>query len=400
MTRCTRGIMAALLFMSLAVPVWGKNYILHSPKLWSQQEKEQYEKNNPLTETEKELIESQKEQAEKNKERLKREKDQAIKVKEQAKKEKEQVEQEKKQAQKEKEQVEKEKKQAKKEKEQVAKEKKQIEKEKERAKREKELVEKAKEQVEKEKERAKIEKEHVEKVKEQVNKEKERIKKEQEQVKKEKLKMRQNQILVKDGVSYREVTVQKGDTLYGISRKYGKDGSSYAETLRFNNIEDPGKLTSGDVIKVPLFKKKKVVNNQAKQPKPAAVAAPKQQKVATVTPKPIPVKTGIQRPQVFSGTTTARQQTYKPPAMAAAKQLPAQTPPVTDKIVTVKPQTFPNYSTSGQTLFEQAVTSYRNGDCQKAILLFNRFLAGHASSLLAADAGLFIADCYLKLSGK
>jgi TolA-binding protein len=63
-------------------------------------------------------------------------------------------------------------------------------------------------------------------------------------------------------------------------------------------------------------------------------------------------------------------------------------------------QPFANNSTSSQKQYEVAIRSYRNGDCQMAIQQFTKFLAENTSSILAADASLFIADCYLRLSGK
>ncbi|MDD5286568.1 MAG: LysM peptidoglycan-binding domain-containing protein [Desulfuromonadaceae bacterium] len=248
------------------------------------------------------------------------------------------------------------------------------------------------ERVMKEKERVDKEKEQLAREKELVKKEKELLKREKEQIKKEKEQIRKNRILVKDGVSYREVTVQKGDTLYGISRRYSKEGSSYAETLQFNNIKDPDHIVGGDIIKVPLFserrEKKAKQLKTVKQLKSTAAALPNQQVSAKAAHKPVTAKSGIQAPQAFYNNTTFRQKASKrfkeSPTIFPAKQS----------------QTFSNNSTSGQKLFEEAIKSYRTGDCQTAIQLFAGFLNGHNTSKLAADASLFIADCYLKLSGK
>jgi len=362
MTRRTCIVMSALLFLAITVPALGKNYSLHSPKLWTPQEKEQYEKENPPVVNEKEL-------AEKQKERLKKEKEQAEKQKEQAKKEKELADKQKEQLKKEKEQAENQKDLVKKEKEQVEKQ--------------KELIKKEKMQIEKQREQVKREKEQVEKQKEQVKREQEKVKKENEQIKK-------HQILVRDGVSYREVTVHKGDSLYTISRKYSKEGSSYAETLRFNDIQNPDQIVSGDIIKVPLFQEKK-----AKQR-----ATAKQLKLSATIPKQ-------------STTVKAAGKTVREPSLSYVKQpaagknelsapIPSSDPLTTTPTKACIPQQlkFSNNSTAGPKLFEQAIKSYRSGDCQTAIQLFGRFLAEQSTSALAADASLFIADCYLKLSGK
>ncbi len=323
MTRRRYTIMVALLLLSLTVPALGKNYSLHSPKLWTPQEKEQYEKENPPVIGEKELAQKQKEQ---------------------------------------------------------------VKKEKEQAEKQKELVKKEKEQLEKEKERLKKEKEQVEKQREEV-------KKENEKVKKEKARIKKDQILVKDGVSYREVTVQKGDTLYTISRKYSKEGSSYPETLRFNDIQDPDQIVSGDVIKVPLFQEKKAKQRAAAKQLKLTTASAKQQATAKTAGKPVrePSLSYVKESNVGKNKVSVAQ-----PAKAIV--LPPATLPA---IVCIpQQQTFSNNSTAGTKLFEQAIKSYRSGDCQTAIQLFGRFLAENNASALAADASLFIADCYLKLSGK
>ena len=364
MIRRTCTAVVALLLLALTVPALGKNYSLHSPKLWTPQEKEQYEKENLPVVNEKEL-------AEKQKERLKKEKEQAEKLKEQVKKEKELADKQKEQLKKEKEQAEKQKELVKKEKEQVEKQ--------------KELIKKEKMQVEKEREQVKIEKE-------QVEKQKELVKKENEKVKREKARIKKNQILVKDGVSYREVTAQKGDTLYALSRKYSKEGSSYAETLRFNDIRDPDQIVSGDVIKVPLFQEKKAKQRAtAKQIKPPAVL-PKQPTTARLAGKAVrePSLNHLKEPIVVKNELSAK-------AIISSPQQPS-TAPV--KACIPLQLTFSNNSSSGPKLFEQAVKSYRSGDCQTAIQLFGRYLSEQPTSALTADASLFIADCYLKLSGK
>lgn len=374
MTRLTCAIVVALLFLSLTAPVQGKNYLLHSPKLWSPQEKEQYEKENPPAINEKEL-------SEKKKEQVKKEKEQAEKLKEQVKKEKELAE---------------------KEKERVKKEKELVKKEKELAEKQKELLKEEREQVEKQNELAKKEKEQTEKQKKLVKKEKERAEKLKKHAEKEKERIKENQILVKDGVPYREVTVHMGDTLYDISRKYRKEGSSYAETLRFNDIENPDQIVSGDTIKVPLHREKKAKQlTLVKQSKPVAATAPTKRQKVIDADKPLrePSPLVVKQPDTASNNKELPP-LLQPAAKAAINPHSTQLHPVPTMMVTPQEQTFPNNATSGQQLFEQAIKSYRAGDCQSAIQLFGRFIAEHTTSPLSADASLLIADCYLKLAGK
>jgi hypothetical protein len=280
MTRSACTVLAALLLLFLTAPVLGKNYFLHSPKLWSPQEKDQYEKEHPSAKEEKKAVVKQK------------------------------------------------------------------------------------------------------------------VPPQKAPAKKRKIQTKKNQVLVKDGVSYREVIVQDGDTLFGISRRYSKEGASYAETLRFNDIEDPDQIVSGDIIRVPLSKKKKT--EQLHQAKPILATPPKHQTIVSAPQKPVPAKPAIPSPRAFSSNSSSRQKTNQP----AIIKSPAETAPTPAKTIPEKQPTFTNHSTSGPELFEQAIKAYRSGDCHQALTLFNRFLAGHANEPLAADAHLFIADCYLRLSGK
>ena len=51
-------------------------------------------------------------------------------------------------------------------------------------------------------------------------------------------------------------------------------------------------------------------------------------------------------------------------------------------------------------LYDRAFAAYRRGDCKTALELFDRYLAEQPASSQAADASLYKADCYLKLSGQ
>jgi TolA-binding protein len=301
-------IATLLLCLSLAMPALGKNYFLHSPKLWTPEEKEQYERDNPPPKNEKEIEEKQKDLP----------------------------------------------------------------------------------------------------------------KKELTPIKKPKVKEKKKYAtLVKNGVPYREVTVKKGDTLIGIARKFSKDGAFYVEVMRFNDLDNPDQLVDGDVIKVPLVREKK-----AKQAKPV-VAAPKTPVAKTVAQPAVFVRSTSARrmtplllkppvtlvtpaiaqavseiKQAFANHTASARKKLSLPDTAVVKEAPAETAPKPVATVAEKKPIFDNHSTSGPQLFERAVKAYRGGDCPTALNLFNRFLADYSSTLLAADAHLFIADCYLRLSGK
>ncbi len=242
--------------------------------------------------------------------------------------------------------------------------------------------------------------------KEQIEKEQEPHKKQSRQVKKAKVPVKKDQILIRDGVSYREVTVQKGDTLYGIARKYSRNGSSYAEILQFNGIEDPGLIDCGDIIKIPVSMDRTTKQrNPAKQINPVASVLPKQQSTARPSTQPLRERplSDVKQPEGSTNEISAaheQNQLPQPAEKAIVKPPHAQAPPVPATTGVLQSRAFSNSTTPGKNLFEQGVKSYRQDDCQTAIQLFGRFLAENPHSILAADVSVFIADCYLKLSGK
>ncbi len=145
----------------------------------------------------------------------------------------------------------------------------------------------------------------------------------------------------------REIQVQKGDTLYGLSRRFSGHGSHYPQILLFNDIKDPDKIYAGSLLRLPVTSTASPADVPVlPQPKPAS-AAPS-------APKPAKVST---------------------PAAAKGEA-------------------------ASQKLYEQAIKAYRRNDCPAALDLFDRFLALDPSSPLAADAGLYKAECYLKQSGQ
>ena len=223
---------------------------------------------------------------------------------------------------------------------------------------------------------------------------------------KKKIPHKNDQIQVKDGVAYREITVQKGDSLFSISRKFSREGASYAEMLRLNEIKHPDLIHIGDTIKVPVATSRtgnKETSAQLLRPggpvplkEPSAaqpVGAPASLPSFT---SPKPANAGK------NGKNSPVEQTPQSQPVAAA---PSDAPRATDRPVSAQTDqeqalTVSRNTLSGQKLFEQAVKSYRQNDCQTAIQLFARFLAENTNSIFAPDASMYNADCYLKLSGQ
>jgi hypothetical protein len=198
----------------------------------------------------------------------------------------------------------------------------------------------------------------------------------------------------KDGVLVQDVPVQKGDTLYGISRRFSGHGSYYPQILLFNDIKDPNRIYPGNVFKVPVSRntvsgladKEQVKSEKSMDGSAAHKQLSAVQPAAPVTEIPV---------QELKKVDIAREKkrgTREKVAGAAKKQVASEK----QHAAAVSS----GDATSGQKLFERAVKAYRQDDCKTALELFDRFLAENQASPLAADASLYKAECYLKLSGQ
>ena len=160
-----------------------------------------------------------------------------------------------------------------------------------------------------------------------------------------------------EGVLVQEIQIKKGDTLYGLSRKFNGKGTYYPQILLFNTIKNPNLIYAGNTLRIPLSQHKK----------PAL--ATEVQKPATLE---VPVATPPAKLQPAARIRTS-----------SAVPVPVEDSPI-----------------SGQKLFNAAMLSYRTGDCRTAIDQFDHYLADYSASPLAADANLYKAECYLKLSAQ
>ncbi len=226
--------------------------------------------------------------------------------------------------------------------------------------------------------------------------------------------------LSKEGILVTEVPVQKGDTLYDISKKYSGRGMYYPQILLFNSLKNPNLIYPGNTLKVPV--------TQAEIPSgtvPAKEFTDKSKKKLPIsTEKIVKPKTALpvtgQQPAASSQSGTPvteislsdlkaldeKQSKKKGVKKKADGQVRAKN---TSKINTEKPAITSKVdvgtgssanSAAGQKLFEKAVKAYRQDDFRGALELFDRYLADNSGSPLAADASLYKAECYLKLSSQ
>jgi hypothetical protein len=155
-----------------------------------------------------------------------------------------------------------------------------------------------------------------------------------------------------DGVLVKSITIRRGDTLSALSREYGGRRAYYPQILLFNKIKNPNRIFAGNKLLVPLQRK---------------------EKTETFTHKE-------KRKIKFRRKAAARTHVRK---------------------TTLKPQVLPGSTDEAErSLYVNAVKLFENREYQKALDEFNGFLTIYPNSSHAADAMLYRAECYAKLSGR
>lgn len=230
--------------------------------------------------------------------------------------------------------------------------------------------------------------------------------------------------LKEEDVLVMEVPVNKGDTLYGISRKFSGHGLYYPQILLFNKISDPNLIYTGDTLKIPMPKNDSAVDEVTSE-KPVVQKAHKTkikgrekaarhsasgsakssvpsrnatQPSAELSINELNTLAGVKHKQQekkkrVSGTTIKVDSVHQPEIK------PEQLLPV--KSTQAEPsQSQGNDGSAAQKLYEKAVKAYKQDDYRTALELFDRYLTDNAGSPLAADASLYKAECYLKLSSQ
>jgi len=233
-----------------------------------------------------------------------------------------------------------------------------------------------------------------------------------------------------DGVLVSEIPVHDGDTLYGISKRYSGHGTYYPQILLFNDIKDPNLIYTGDTLRIPLPKdgpaeaavKPKQMHGKAHGHKtPAkkkastspAMPTQKKQSAKVSTGKDRSATTeislselknldsgkGVRRSQKKKATdTTSVRKSAVDDAQLIHRREESDVPAKQQKAETTPPKSAGADAVAGQQLFEKAVKAYRQDDFRTALELFDRYLADNPNSPMAADASLYKAECYLKLS--
>ena len=222
---------------------------------------------------------------------------------------------------------------------------------------------------------------------------------------------------LQEGILVREIEIQNGDTLSALSRKFSGRAMYFPQILLFNSIKNPDLIYSGSTLKVPVTQKKAHDSGRTGATSTAASRKP----IASVNKKSTLRKESspaLRQPtasppvsaptldlslselkKVGTGKSGAKRQSKKS-AVHGKRTLSHGSPAETShpSLPQVDGKKAP--AAAGQKLFEAAVKAYRRDDCRTALELLDRYLADNPGSPLAADANLYKADCYLKLSAQ
>jgi len=184
-----------------------------------------------------------------------------------------------------------------------------------------------------------------------------------------------------EGVLVKRITIEKGDTLYSLSRKFSGRGSYFSQILLFNEIENPDLIYAGKGLLVPL------PAGQGEGTAPAARRAgtPAKGKEGGATRRLVPPMA----PRETTRTAMVPTAPVRPQAPAVQAPKAVATPPAPRK-----------GEETEQTLFEKGVSAYKSGQYQQSLDAFDRFLARYPSSPLVPDATLYRADALMKLAGQ
>ncbi len=221
-----------------------------------------------------------------------------------------------------------------------------------------------------------------------------------------------------DGILVQEIEVQKGDTLFDLSRKFSGKGMYFPQILLFNSLKNPDRIYPGNTLKIPVANKKA---NDYEQPETRTKTSSRTRKIethpvaarqATVSAspnagssntelsltdlKPDGTNKNVKKRLKKKKTDNARKTTIDE---TLTENIASSRLPAAHKSATAKTDSGRG-GAAGQKLFESAVKAYRKDDCRVALELLDRYLADNSGSPLAADASLYRAECYLKLSAQ
>ena len=214
-----------------------------------------------------------------------------------------------------------------------------------------------------------------------------------------------------NGILVREIEIQSGDTLYKLSRRFSGHGMYFPQILLFNDIKNPDLIYTGNTLNVPVT-----------QAETSALDRAGSTPTASSPKKKAPGHRNS--PRKSSDASSARKTSAAAPASAASTELsltdlnkggvkkstpakenkksasPAKKGSTQESLTTTRKDPAAAKAAAGQQLYQAAVKAFQQEDCRTALSLFDRYLADNSTSPLAAEANLYKAECYLKLSAQ
>lgn len=204
------------------------------------------------------------------------------------------------------------------------------------------------------------------------------------------------------GILVREIEIQRGDTLYKLSRRFSGHGMYFPQILLFNDIKNPDLIYTGNMLKVPVTQAATSASDRSASSQtgsPAKHKAPGH--------KISPRKSSEAAPASATSTELSLSDLNKggakkstPPNESRKSASPAKKGPTQELLTTTRKDSAAAKAAAGQQLYQAAVKAFQQEDCRTALSLFDRYLADNSTSPLAAEANLYKAECYLKLSAQ
>lgn len=186
-----------------------------------------------------------------------------------------------------------------------------------------------------------------------------------------------------EGVLVQSITIEKGDTLYSLSRKYNGRGTYYPQILLFNEIKNPNLIYAGNNLLVPVAP---AGGKHAVVPRKAGVAGP------ATRHGEAPGKSKSAEAGTVKLRKTAAPSKATPPA--------AEEPKPRARAAAIRPAEAPKKTAGEQTLYEEGIEAYKTGNYRQSLDAFDRFLQRYPDSPLVPDVSLYRADTLLKLSSQ
>ncbi|MHB8056267.1 MAG: LysM peptidoglycan-binding domain-containing protein [Desulfuromonadaceae bacterium] len=219
------------------------------------------------------------------------------------------------------------------------------------------------------------------------------------------------QVSSQDGILVREIDIQKGDTLYKLSRRFSGHGMYFPQILLFNDIKDPNLIYTGNTLKVPVTRAETPASDRAassqtgspvKQKAPDRKKSPRKSNDASPARKAsaaAPASAAITELSL-SELNKGEAKKSKPAKESRKSIIPVKKGPTQESLSKKREDSTAAKAAAGQQLYQAAVKAFQQEDCRTALGLFDRYLAENPASSLAADANLYKAECYFKLSAQ